>query len=737
MRNNVLAADDAVRQDESVGVGTIIRGVRRHRLLSFFLFAASIAGGAAVWVFLPLPKLTGYTTFQIAAQPQTLFTPMGDDRADFRLYCQAQSVLVKSRPVLEAAIRSLDESGQRPQILEGRADKVTWLSSNLQVDFRASPEFMRVSLEGDDSEETKAVVEAVKAAYMTEVVYREKTRRRAFFKQLESVHQEYEKVLAGQRRTVEQLAEGLGSSVPENLAVKERFVQEQLGLAERELLQIQSEMRRAEIESKRSDEKLKGAEQRPIADDALLEAAGKDPEFQRLSARRDSFRDSVVELKKALAPGARPSTLVDRERQLDEASRQLDAYLEKIRPTLAANLRTVMEAETKRSQQLLQDRVQILKDLETAINADVRRLSKKLEDSARGQTALESYRLKMAQTQRMSERVSQELEQMRPELESPPRVSVWEEPNVTPGVEGNRRLKYSLMVSGVALLLSLGLVTFLEANNRYVIRPEDATEQLGLRLVGTVPRMPRRLLSRGIAPSRRSGLWHGMLTECVDATRTMLIHAPDAPKSRLTILVASAMPGEGKTMLASQLAASLARAGFRALLIDGDLRRPTLHRAVGGPVAPGLCELLRGSAPLSSAIRPTNVPGLAFVSAGAWDPRVAQALSNGRWPTVKAALEAEFDYVVIDSSPVLLVPDALLMARHVDGVVLSVFLNVSAVDDVAEARDRLRAVGVNVLGVIVNGLGGRKYRVSYYRYPGSATVAVDPEPEKALPSAGA
>jgi capsular exopolysaccharide synthesis family protein len=728
---------EAVRRDGSVGAGTLIRGLRRYRFLSILLLAVSVGSGAAVWLFYPVPKLTAYTTFQIAAQPQALFTPVGDDRADFKLYCQAQSVLVKSRPVLEAALEALDASGRHPQILEGRNDQVTWLSSNLQVDFRASPEFMRVSLEGDDAEDTKAVIDAVKTAYVNEVVLREKSRRRAYFKQLESVHIDFKNRLEGQRRTVQQLAEELGSAVPENLALREKFVQEQLGMLDRDLLQTQSEMRRADAESKRAEQRLKGGDPGPVADETLLETAAKEPEYQKLAARRDDARTAVADIKKALTSGARPTALVQAEQRLDEANRELDAFVEKVRPTLTARVKALADADAKRSSQQLQERVAVLKDLEAGINAEVRRLSKKLEESNRGQTALESYRNNMAQTQRMAERVSQELEQLRPELESPPRVSIWEEPNVVPGTEGNRRLKYSLMVAGVALVLSLGLITFLEANNRYVIRPEDAADRLGLRLVGTVPHVPRRLL-RGDAAGRKQltpATW--MLTECMDAMRTMLIHTPDAPKTRLTILVASAMPGEGKTVVASQLAASLARAGFPTLLIDGDLRRPTLHRAAGAALTPGFCELLRDAATLEGVTQPTDIPGLTFIPAGAWDARAAQALASNRWPAVKAGLQAEYEYVVIDTSPVLLVPDAMLMARHADGAVLSVLLNVSAVDEVAEARDKFQALGVRVFGVVVGGLTGRKYQTSYTRYARTAAPAEDVASRGALPGPAA
>src|SRR5262249_22607922 len=161
---------------------------------------------------------------------------------------------------------------------------------------------------------------------------------------------------------------------------------------------------------------------------------------------------------------------------------------------------------------------------------------------------------------------------------------------------------------------------------------------------------------------------------------------------------------------------SLARAGFRTLLVDGDMRRPTVHRILGAPLTPGLCELLRGETSPMDAIRASGAPALSFVPAGVWDLRVPPTLSTDRWQILKGQLEGGFDYVVIDSSPLLLVADPLLMARDTDGVVLSVLRNVSQIDNVVQARDRLKSLGIKVLGVVVNGLASSVYRTSYPYY---------------------
>jgi capsular exopolysaccharide synthesis family protein len=215
------------------------------------------------------------------------------------------------------------------------------------------------------------------------------------------------------------------------------------------------------------------------------------------------------------------------------------------------------------------------------------------------------------------------------------------------------------------------------------------------------------------------------MAEAVDTARTMLLYGTygGVPK---TVLITSALPGEGKTSLTGHLALSLARAGYRTLLVDADLRNPANHRIFDVPVGPGVCELLRGEADLASAVRPTPFPGLSILPAGRWTLAATQALAGDRWAGVRAAVEADYDFVVIDSAPVLPVVDSLLLARHVDGVLLSVLHDHSRVASVAESQHRLMSIGANLLGVVLNGIEphGTRYGYAAYGYPARAADPV-------------
>ncbi|MFL5339177.1 MAG: AAA family ATPase, partial [Gemmataceae bacterium] len=546
------------------------------------------------------------------------------------------------------------------------------------------------------------------------------------FSQLRTVQTRYGDELERYRNKLRKFAEGLGSGDPANLALKERYLQEQLGLAQREIYQLHTDMRRAQLDTKNYDDKVRGLG--PVPDEVVLAALKDDPTYRKLAAQQAALRLSLDDVKRLTSPGARPEILVRREEQFEQATKELGTYVEQASPEIAARLKEAVLADGRRSLAASQERYVTLQNLEKAVDREIQELSEKLHTLNIDQVNLEALRAEMVQTERTAERIQQELEAMRPEFEAPARVSVWEDPTVITGIEGNRRLKYS-GVSGAALLaVGLGLITLLEYRNRRVVTTRDVAENLGLRLLGTVPTIPVLPEGAARAVSGRAARWRAaVLTEYVDATRTILMHGLE-PKTGRSILITSAMPGEGKTVLACHLADSLARAGYRALLVDGDLRRPTAHRMLNVPRGPGLCELLRGEVNVADVVRPAGAAGLSFLPAGEWDARVTPPLSTGRWQQLQNQLEASFDFLVIDSSPLLLVNDGLLMARHADGVVISVLRNVSQIDAVDQACDRLKALGTKLLGVVVSGVAGpaREIADSYYQ-PAKSPVALPPK----------
>jgi capsular exopolysaccharide synthesis family protein len=279
-----------------------------------------------------------------------------------------------------------------------------------------------------------------------------------------------------------------------------------------------------------------------------------------------------------------------------------------------------------------------------------------------------------------------------------------------PAVPRSRDHSTQIKLVGLGTVAVLGClllgIALLEFRSRRVHSPDDVTGGLGIPTVGTLPYVGgRTALTRKNA---RDAASQARLTESVDALRTLLMRSlGEGPH---VVLVTSAAEGEGKTSLAGQLAASLARAWRKTLLVDGDLRKPAAHQLFDLPGEPGLSEVLRGEAELSDVVKPTAVSRLSLIPAGQYDAHALEALAQEQVGNLFAQIKDEFDFVVVDSSPVLPVTDALMLGQHVDVVLLSVLRGTSRLPTVYAARQRLAALDIPVLGAVVAGgqsmLGG-------------------------------
>jgi capsular exopolysaccharide synthesis family protein len=208
-----------------------------------------------------------------------------------------------------------------------------------------------------------------------------------------------------------------------------------------------------------------------------------------------------------------------------------------------------------------------------------------------------------------------------------------------------------------------------------------------------------------------------VLTESVDATRTLLLRHAHVNSTKI-VMIASATGGEGKTTLSCHLATSLARAGREVLLIDGDIRRPSVHRVFDLKSKPGFCEVLTGKVELPDALHQVSPAGLTVLTAGRVDADALRVLAQDKLGQMLDVARNQFDFVILDTSPILPVTDALLMAQFMDGVLFSIRRDVSRAAKVAAAVQRVSMLGVNILGAVAIGLdeGPAKSRYSYYHY---------------------
>jgi succinoglycan biosynthesis transport protein ExoP len=205
------------------------------------------------------------------------------------------------------------------------------------------------------------------------------------------------------------------------------------------------------------------------------------------------------------------------------------------------------------------------------------------------------------------------------------------------------------------------------------------------------------------------------LSEAFRSLRTsvLLSSAERPPRS---LLVTSAQPSEGKTTVSFNLSISLTQLGRRVLLIDADLRRPNIHRALGIRGAQGVVSYLTGQQDWPAVVIPTSVNGLEVIPCGPVPPNPAELLSSDRMRELIRQATAEYDTVVLDSPPLLNVADGRVLATQVEGVVLVVKGNATPRELAQRAQGYARDVGANIIGVVLNNIDVRQGDYYYYRY---------------------
>ncbi len=278
-------------------------------------------------------------------------------------------------------------------------------------------------------------------------------------------------------------------------------------------------------------------------------------------------------------------------------------------------------------------------------------------------------------------------------------------------------LRNTLLAAIVGALLAIGGTFLLEYLDDRVKTVEQASGIAGAMTLGSIGKIAgsgpgTQLVTRSDANSPLSEAYR-MLRVNLDFT------AVDSPLQ--TVAITSANPGEGKSTTIANLAVALAESGKRVILVDTDLRRPTLHRIFELPNERGVTSALLNpeSSELHQHLAPTEVPNLQLMPCGPIPPNPAELLSSRRMAALIGALKAECDIVLFDTPPLLVFADAALLARACDGVILTARAYTTRLGALRQASEQLTQAGARLLGVVLNGVATpRGKQHSYYYYYG-------------------
>jgi capsular exopolysaccharide synthesis family protein len=694
-------------------VGALLLALKRRWPVAV---PAAIVGAALalVAVYLVVPPMY-VAQAQLKLQPQqsrpiVSSAGVGEPDVDPVAYRASQLGLIKSSDVVRGALNS-----DRIKKLGLAGQSATELSKALKADFTQGPDLLTVKLSGDDPEYLGDLLDAIVDSYVALTDGENKKQRDVVIGKLEESKRDYEKKLAAKR---EELAKAEHDKGVPDVVAQERLrasAQGKVQATETEVMHLRNELSFKKIELADMKARLQRIGEEPVGAGELNKAVAAavqansplTSKIQPYFAGQKEIDARLLEWGPLPESDKKTEAVAQLNAQRDYYQKIIEQQLVKIRGELIKEIRADREEKLAADIAAQEKAVKRLRETEKSMTAELDRLRNEARLLEAGSTKVPSGIQKLrddeSQYVKVLDKLALDAALLKVEPAGSARVMRWGTTEAPQGKDYSRFLK----IGGAAGLGVFGLVLFgvamVEFRSRKVNGVEEVTQGLGLSLVGTMPQLPvraRRPAAGG--GTRKEQYWQSLVTESVDAIRTQLLHAARADGINV-VMVTSAGGGEGKTSLASQLAASLARAWRKTLLVDGDLRNPAAHKLFDQPLEPGFSEVLRGEVNLADAVKPTLLSRLWLLPAGHWDSHAVQALAQDGVGGLFEQLKEQYDFVIVDSCPVLPVADSLLLGQHVDGVIFSVLRDVSRIPAVHAARQKLENLGVRTLGAVVIG----------------------------------
>ncbi len=286
------------------------------------------------------------------------------------------------------------------------------------------------------------------------------------------------------------------------------------------------------------------------------------------------------------------------------------------------------------------------------------------------------------------------------------------DPAETPRSPVSPNVRNNLLVSLFGgLTMAIGLAFFFEYLDNRIKTPDEVKRHLGLPFLGMVPALfglneETPLVSNGVPPN---------FSESFRAIRTNVIFSSAVPGGR-SIVVTSTGPGEGKTAVASNLAISLAQASQRVLLIDADMRRPRVHSVFSLRQEPGLSDVLAGTSKASESVRIGGTRGLWVLPSGRIPSNPAELLGSKRFEDFVKTVSQHFDWVIIDTPPVMAVTDSTVVAHLATGVLFVVGAEMTGRQAARRALEQLEHGRAKLVGAVLNRVDLQHHGYYYSQY---------------------
>lgn len=591
-------------------------------------------------------------------------------------------------------------------------DVIDRLQKQLKVSSVRDAYHIIIKLSGSNKRELPEIVNAVAVAWVRQTAEDAQT---AYSGNVGKIDEEV--------RSIRKRIDSLHKEIDEQRSTAhDPVVADQNGISQQELRQLakeklerETELRQAEIEFGPIAEKNQKGEL--LTDPMVLMGVGDDRMVSLLRQNRDSLRIEIKTQKELY--GSNHRKVNEMASRLAEVEKELAVAEKQAAESLAAGLLDQVKNRVTKARQDLEATRQKYNEASSAARDQgilVAKISKKLRE-------IKSLEMRAQTLESALSEIRLGMRSVRPlELSS-----LADEPK-TPSMP-----KYTITIplgAFLGLAIGLGLAFLMELVDTSVKGPSDITRRVDVPILGMIPHEDD--LEEEVEDMRTTllALPDSLVGEAFRQVRTTLLFSGPASQRR-SLMVTSPSPGDGRTTVAVNLAASIAHGGRKVLIVDANFRQPVVHKLFPGTPVSGLSSALVGQASWKEQVHEVEA-NLSVMAAGPLPPNPSELLGSEQMRTMLGEMTAEYDQVIFDTAPALVVSDPAVLSTIVDGVIVTVRAGVNTYGVVQRTKSVLTGVGANIVGAVLNGMrvtaGGylRKNYDQFYEYRERQDL---PEPE--------
>jgi polysaccharide biosynthesis transport protein len=696
-----------------ISVGAVLKVVRRWWKIGIPV-GVVLAAISVIFVyrgFVPVYRATAWLRIENQA-PYVAFETRG--RSDEFVRTQLQ--LIRSPMVLERAVGK-PEIAAFPEIKES-PDPIGWLSSRVSVNSVGNSELYHVAFTGPDPGHAAQIANCVAEAYFQVYTQDDAERSQRVIELLEQEKRRRAEEVRMKQESLRELTKQLTGRDPIAGALQPLAIEQPLAKLQGHIVdsQVEGEMLKAELQAV---EELAAQDQIEVPPGMVDRQLADHPLYAELAEQREKLSETELHARQ----GKQSPVYL----QLEAGVKQLEAKAEKVRTELLAQLKAQMLAKRDEKLDEMRRRLEGHQLSEKVLRERYEEQLKLLKKDNGQSLELEFSRSELDREETVYTKLADRAFQMRTELRAPGRITFMRRADVPSAPVEAMPFKWILMAMLGSLCVPFGLAFAWEQVFHRIGDVQELKQHSDLPVVGEISMLPP---IRGLMSSRRLGMSRNasLFRESIDSLRTGLILSESFGHLHV-LAVTSAMTGEGKSSVASQLAVSIARSTReRTLLIDADMRRPDIQNIFELPLSPGLVDVLNKTRTLDEAVVRKWSDNLDILTAGSLQTNPHDLVGHGAFKAVVEEARESYHYIVIDTPPILSASESLVFASEADAALICTMRDVTRVDQVRVAYERLIGVGARPIGTVLNGVPTTRYSY-YYGYYGYASETSGPGTE--------